>query len=167
MCRIYILKIFLAIIEQKRRWGIEMKVFEVTTQEDLQREFDIRLKVFVDEQKVPAEEELDDQDYLGGDCKHFLATTDDNIAVGTGRVRLLEDYGKIQRVAVSRDYREHGIGRLIIQACEDKAKELGAKKAKLDAQVQAQGFYEKLGYEVKSGVFLDAGIEHVLMVKPL
>ena len=55
--------------------------------------------------------------------------------------------------------------RIIIQALEDKAKKLGAAKVKLDGQLQAQGFYEKLGYEVKSGIFLDAGIEHVLMVK--
>ncbi|MGG0655265.1 GNAT family N-acetyltransferase [Rummeliibacillus pycnus] len=142
-----------------------MNVFEITTQEDLQREFDIRMKVFVEEQKVPQEEEIDSYDHLGGECYHFLVTTDDDKAIGTGRIRLVEGVGKIQRVAVLEEYRSHGIGRIIIKALEDKAKELGAPKVKLDGQLQAQGFYEKIGYEVKSGIFLDAGIEHVLMVK--
>ncbi|WP_146553118.1 GNAT family N-acetyltransferase [Rummeliibacillus sp. SL167] len=142
-----------------------MNVFEITTQEDLQREFDIRIRVFVEEQKVPKEEEIDSYDHLGGECYHFLVTTDEDQAIGTGRVRLVDGIGKLQRVAVLEEYRSHGIGRIIIQALEDKAKELGASKVKLDGQIQAQGFYEKLGYEVKSGVFLDAGIEHVLMVK--
>lgn len=142
-----------------------MNVFEITTQEDLQREFDIRIRVFVEEQRVPKEEEIDSYDHLGGECYHFLVTTNEDQAIGTGRVRLVDGIGKLQRVAVLEEYRSHGIGRIIIQALEDKAKELGASKVKLDGQIQAQGFYEKLGYEVKSGVFLDAGIEHVLMVK--
>lgn len=142
-----------------------MKVFEITTQEDLQREFDIRVEVFVEEQKVPKEEEIDSYDHLGRECYHFLVTTDENQAIATGRIRLVDGMGKLQRVAVRKEYRSHGVGRIIIQALEDKAKELGATKVKLDGQLQAQGFYEKLGYEVKSGVFLDAGIEHVLMVK--
>jgi len=142
-----------------------MNVFEITTQEDLQREFDIRIRVFVEEQKVPKEEEIDSYDHLGGECYHFLVTTNEDQAIGTGRVRLVDGIGKLQRVAVLEEYRSHGIGRIIIQALEDKAKELGASTVKLDGQIQAQGFYEKLGYEVKSGVFLDAGIEHVLMVK--
>lgn len=142
-----------------------MNVFEITTQEDLQREFDIRIRVFVEEQRVPKEEEIDSYDHLGGECYHFLVTTNEDQAIGTGRVRLVDGIGKPQRVAVLEEYRSHGIGRIIIQALEDKAKELGASKVKLDGQIQAQGFYEKLGYEVKSGVFLDAGIEHVLMVK--
>ena len=142
-----------------------MKVFEITTQEDLQREFDIRVEVFVGEQNVPREEEIDSYDHLGGECYHFLVTTDENQAIATGRIRIVDGMGKLQRVAVRKEYRSHGVGRIIIQALEDKAKELGATKVKLDGQLQAQGFYEKLGYEVKSGVFLDAGIEHVLMVK--
>lgn len=142
-----------------------MNVFEITTQEDLQKEFDIRIKVFVEEQKVPKEEEIDSYDHLGGECYHFLVTTDENKAIGTGRVRLVDGVGKLQRVAVLREYRSHGVGRIIIKALENKAIELGASKVKLDGQLQAQVFYEKLGYEVKSGIFLDAGIEHVLMVK--
>ena len=63
--------------------------------------------------------------------------------------------------------RQFGIGRLIITQLEQQAKRSGAKKAKLDAQVHAIGFYEKLGYTVQSDVFVDAGIEHVLMTKTL
>ncbi|MGE7623046.1 GNAT family N-acetyltransferase [Viridibacillus sp. NPDC096237] len=142
-----------------------MKAHKITTQEELQKAFDIRVKVFVEEQKVPAEEELDQFDHLDGECQHVLITNHDGQAVGTGRVRLVEGVGKIQRVAILEEYRKHGLGRIIIQALEDIAKELGAAKVKLDGQVQAQGFYEKLGYHVASDIFLDAGIEHVLMIK--
>ncbi|MGE7932922.1 GNAT family N-acetyltransferase [Viridibacillus arvi] len=143
-----------------------MKTHKITTQEDLQKAFDIRVKVFVEEQKVPAEEEIDQFDHLGGECHHILVTNDEDQAVGTGRIRLVEGVGKIQRVAILEEYRKLGLGRVIIQALEDIAsKELGASKVKLDGQVQAQGFYEKLGYHVASDIFLDAGIEHVLMIK--
>lgn len=143
-----------------------MYIEKITTDEQLQQAFSIRTKVFVKEQNVPVEEELDSFDVLDGDCQHVLLTQDD-VAVGTGRVRLVEHYGKLQRVAILKEYRQHGFGKVIILKLEQLAAELGATKAKLDAQVHAIGFYEKLGYTVQSDVFLDAGIEHVLMVKEL
>lgn len=143
-----------------------MYIEKITTDEQLQQAFSIRTKVFVEEQNVPVEEELDSFDVLDGECQHVLLTEND-VAVGTGRVRLVEQYGKIQRVAILKEYRQHGFGKVIIIKLEQLAAELGATKAKLDAQVHAIGFYEKLGYTVQSDVFMDAGIEHVLMVKEL
>lgn len=139
----------------------------ITNDADLARSFAIRKEVFVDEQHVPIDEEIDVFDVIDGDCTHLLIENDEGQAVGTGRVRLVDEYGKIQRVAVVKAFRQYGIGRIIILALEKLAAAQGATKAKLDAQVHAIGFYEKLGYEVKSDVFLDAGIEHVLMVKAL
>lgn len=143
-----------------------MYIEKITTDEQLQQAFSIRTKVFVEEQNVPVEEELDSFDVLDGDCQHVLLTEND-VAAGTGRVRLVEHYGKLQRVAILKEYRQHGFGKVIILKLEQLAAELGATKAKLDAQVHAIGFYEKLGYTVQSDVFMDAGIEHVLMVKEL
>ncbi len=139
----------------------------IENEQQLQRALTIRKKVFVEEQHVPLEDEVDELDVLDGPCRHLLITTNDDEAVGTGRVRLIEQYGKLQRVAVLKDMRQFGIGRLIIAELETLAKQLGAQKTKLDAQVHAIGFYEKLGYTVQSDVFLDAGIEHVLMTKSL
>lgn len=143
-----------------------MHIEKITNEQQLNEAFSIRKKVFVEEQHVPEEEELDSFDILGGDCQHVLLT-ENNEAVGTGRVRLVDEYGKLQRVAILKEYRQHGFGKVIITKLEQLAAELGATKAKLDAQVHAIGFYEKLGYTVQSDVFMDAGIEHVLMVKPL
>ncbi|MBM7699936.1 GNAT family N-acetyltransferase [Kurthia huakuii] len=139
----------------------------VATAEDLAREFMIRTQVFVNEQNVPIDEEIDAFDVVGGECTHLLIENDTGEAVGTGRVRLIDKYGKIQRVAVLKNFRQYGIGRVIILELEKLAAAQGATAAKLDAQVHAIGFYEKLGYDVQSEVFLDAGIEHVLMVKKL
>ncbi|WP_010307491.1 GNAT family N-acetyltransferase [Kurthia senegalensis] len=139
----------------------------IENEQQLQRALTIRKKVFVEEQHVPLEDEVDELDVLDGPCRHLLITTNEDEAVGTGRVRLIEQYGKLQRVAVLKDMRQFGIGRLIIAELETLAKQLGAQKTKLDAQVHAIGFYEKLGYTVQSDVFLDAGIEHVLMTKSL
>lgn len=143
-----------------------MEIKKITTAEDLEKAFSIRKKVFVEEQKVPVEEEIDGFDVLDGDCEHVLLT-DDHGAVGTGRVRLVDGYGKIQRVAILIEARKNGYGKVIITKLEQLAAARGAKKAKLDAQVHAIGFYEKLGYTVQSEVFMDAGIEHVLMTKEL
>lgn len=143
-----------------------MTIERITTEDQLQQAFTIRTKVFVEEQHVPVEEELDSFDVLNGPCQHVLLTKD-HISVGTGRVRLVDEYGKLQRVAVLKEYRQFGFGKVIITKLEELASELGATKAKLDAQVHAIGFYEKLGYTVQSEIFMDAGIEHVLMIKTL
>lgn len=143
-----------------------MEIFKITDVADLEKAFSIRKEVFVEEQHVPIEEEIDAYDTLDGECEHVLLTKDGQ-AVGTGRVRLVDDYGKIQRVAIRLTERKHGYGKVIIQKLEELAAARGATKAKLDAQVHAIGFYEKLGYTVQSDVFMDAGIEHVLMTKSL
>lgn len=139
----------------------------VATAEDLARELTIRKEVFVEEQNVPIDEEIDAFDVIGGACTHLLIEKDTGEAIGTGRVRLVDAYGKIQRVAVLKKFRKYGIGRAIILELEKLAATQGATASKLDAQVHAIGFYEKLGYTVQSDIFLDAGIEHVLMVKTL
>lgn len=143
-----------------------MKIEKITTAQQLEQAFTIRKKVFVVEQNVPEEEELDSFDVLDGECQHVLLTKD-GVAVGTGRVRLVDEYGKLQRVAILKEYRQYGFGKVIILKLEELAAAQGATKAKLDAQVHAIGFYEKLGYSVQSEVFMDAGIEHVLMTKTL
>lgn len=143
-----------------------MLIEKIIHDEQLQNAFTIRKKVFVEEQHVPVEEELDTFDVLDGACEHVLLTVENSV-VGTGRVRLVDGYGKLQRVAILKEYRQHGFGKVIILKLEQLAAQQGATKAKLDAQVHAIGFYEKLGYSVQSDVFLDAGIEHVLMIKDL
>ncbi|WP_211745369.1 GNAT family N-acetyltransferase [Paenibacillus sp. Marseille-Q4541] len=144
------------------------EIINVTTQEQLEQGLNIRKEVFVKEQNVPEEEEIDQYDVISPDVHHVLIQ-DGQQMVATGRlIYYKKDTAKLQRVAVLKTHRVHGYGRVLIMALEERARELGLTYSILDAQVQAEGFYAKLGYEVISDEpFYDAGILHVRMQKAL
>jgi len=120
----------------------------------------IRLAVFVNEQKVPPEMELDAWD---PGSVHAVAF-DSNAAVGTGR--LLPD-GHIGRMAVALGARGGGVGSALLRALMDEARRRGHRSTVLSAQTHAIGFYRRHGYEVDGNEYLDAGIPHVDMRCPL
>jgi predicted GNAT family N-acyltransferase len=120
----------------------------------------IRFEVFVREQRVPPEIELDDQDAV---CIHAIAF-DGERPIGTGR--LLPD-GHIGRMAVLRQWRGRGIGSLILQKLVQAARERGDANISLSAQVQAVDFYRAHGFEPVGGVYQEAGIDHQAMVRAL
>jgi predicted GNAT family N-acyltransferase len=121
--------------------------------------FDIRQKVFVDEQKVPIEEERDEYDAVG---LHFLARLDGKPA-GTARVLMQNGDVKITRVAVLKEYRGQRLGEALMRHIETELP--AARRYILDGQIQARDFYTRLGYAPVGDVFLEAGIAHVRMVK--
>ena len=120
----------------------------------------IRYQVFVAEQKVPIELEIDGDDPLAA---HVLCLVD-NQPVGTGRI-LLD--GHIGRLAVLKAHRKQGYGNKILNHLELIAQEHGLTQVFLNAQVTAISFYEKRGYRIISDVFDDAGIPHQTMRKTL
>lgn len=138
----------------------------ITQQDDLQKAFSIRKKVFVEEQGVPLEDEFDQFDTLEADCKHILVYYNDE-GVGTGRVRFIDNVGKLERICILQPYRKFGLGKVIIQTLETISLEKGMSSVKLHGQTQAEGFYKKLGYDTSSDVFLEDGIPHVQMKKKL
>ena len=89
--------------------------------------------------------------------------------VATARMLLLEDGKtyKIGRIAVRQPYRGQGLGRRMVEVMEEKARELGGSRAELSAQVQAIGFYEKLGYRSVGEIYYEEHVPHVKMVKEL
>ncbi len=119
----------------------------------------LRHLVFVAEQGVPVEEEADEHDPA---ATHFLAR-DGAAPVGTARVVYLGEVAKIGRVSVLPGYRGRGVGAALIEAALAHARGRGAPLARLGAQVQAIGFYERLGFTVASAPYDDAGIAHVDM----
>jgi predicted GNAT family N-acyltransferase len=123
----------------------------------------VRRAVFVEEQHVPEEEEIDE---FENEATHFVLY-DGERAVGAGRFRTIDGIGKIERICVLSDYRNRGAGRLIMESIELFARENGIAKAKLNAQTHAERFYEKLGYKTVSDIFMDAGIPHITMIKQL
>ncbi|NSL50811.1 GNAT family N-acetyltransferase [Calidifontibacillus erzurumensis] len=141
-----------------------MKAKRISIEEDLQIAFQIRKEVFVEEQGVPLEDEFDEFDTLDGQCKHIIVFYDQR-PVGTGRIRSLDGFGKLERICVLKPYRKFGLGKVIINTLEEIAKEMGLSKVKLHGQTQAEGFYKKLGYQTLSDTFMEDGIPHVLMVK--
>jgi len=120
----------------------------------------IRFAVFVEEQGVPREIELDEHDALS---VHALAF-EGALPVGTGR--LLPD-GHIGRMAVLKPWRDRGVGGAMLQALIGKAREQGKREARLSAQVRAIEFYRRHGFVEEGGEYLEAGIRHQAMVRRL
>lgn len=133
----------------------------VQHKEELEEAYRIRRTVFVEEQQVPLEEEIDD---LESEADHFLLY-DGKEPIGAGRFRAVDDYGKVERICILKEKRKSGAGKVIMMGIEQFAKERGFQKLKLNAQSYAIPFYEKLGYQVVSEEFLDAGIPHKTMMK--
>ncbi len=138
----------------------------ITTELDLQTAFAIRRKVFIEEQQIPEDEEYDEFDTLGAACEHILVYFNGQ-PIGTGRLRVVDGYGKLERICILQAFRKYGLGKVIIQKLEEMTREKGLMKSKLNAQVYAEGFYEKYGYKRTGEEFMDGGIPHILMKKPL
>lgn len=138
----------------------------ITIESDLEKAFHIRKEVFVVEQGVPLEDEFDEFDTLDGQCEHILVYYNEK-AVGTGRLRVVDGLGKLERICILEPYRKFGLGKVIIQTLEEIAKDKEIARAKLHGQTQAEGFYKKLGYQTSSNVFMEDGIPHILMIKEL
>jgi len=117
----------------------------------------VRHEVFVIEQQVPIELELDEMDAV---CVHVVAYDVDNQPVGTAR--LLPD-AHIGRMAVRAPARSHGLGSRLLQALMQQAQARGDRVVRLNAQLQAESFYARHGYEREGDEFLDAGIPHIAM----
>jgi predicted GNAT family N-acyltransferase len=125
--------------------------------------FAIRMRVFVREQGVPGEIELDRDDQR---AIHLLAFAGPR-AVGTARVVWHHGSAKIGRMAVLKGYRGLGFGKKLLKRATETAKRRGAKSIYLHAQVPVIGFYESMGFRCVGPIFDEAGIPHrKMMLKP-
>ena len=118
----------------------------------------LRHQVFVIEQGVPVELELDGEDDAA--C-HAVALIDNNQVIGTGRMLAS---GKIGRMAVRSDMRCQGVGRAVLDALINEARTQGLAGVSLGAQLSAIAFYQRAGFSCQGDVFIDAGIDHRQMV---
>lgn len=113
----------------------------------------IRFAVFVEEQGVPRDIELDAMDEQ---CVHAIAFEGGH-AIGTGR--LLPD-GHIGRMAVLKAWRGRGIGGRILEVLMQQARERGDREVVLSAQVHAAAFYRAHGFVEEGAQYMEAGIPH-------
>jgi predicted GNAT family N-acyltransferase len=137
----------------------------VETAADLEAALSVRRRVFIDEQGVAPELEIDEYDVLGGETHQVIAVLDQQI-VGAGRVRAIAPgLAKLERIAVLAEHRGKGIGVALTRHLEILALQFGLKQLTMNAQQSACGFYEKLGYVAVGPQFLEADIIHQKMEK--
>jgi predicted GNAT family N-acyltransferase len=140
-----------------------MDIRFVSYDEGIDNAFYIRKVVFVEEQGVPLEEEIDTYDKT---AVHILVF-DEGVPVGTGRVFMDRGQWYIGRVAVLRESRGKGIGRLIMEKLTAYAREHGAQRIIVYAQIDVMDFYRDLGFTEQGPEFMDAGIPHKEMYREL
>ena len=132
---------------------------------DVESAFEVRRRVFIDEQGVDPDVEWDGRDDI---AVHAVALIGWN-AIGTGRLVPTDDprVMRIGRVAVVSEHRREGVGASILGALEDRAHADGADRAVLHAQTYVKSFYSAHGYVEEGEPFVEAGIEHIAMSKSL
>lgn len=150
---------------EKRRQMV--KIENVNNLEKLEECFRIRIEVFVNEQHVPEDMEIDEYDVLNNKCTHLLAFINGE-PVGTLRIIEIGSRSyKIGRVAVRKTARAHKVGFNMMKYAENWVINHKGNKITLEAQIQAKAFYQKLGYHEEGLIFDDAGIDHIKMTKIL
>ena len=131
--------------------------------EELEACREIRYRVFVLGQGVPAH--LDD-DGLDPESLHLVAHRGDRL-IGTARLRELAGQAKVERVSVLESERGGGAGRALMDGLEAEARARGLAAVILSAQEPVVEFYLRLGYAVEGERYMEAGIPHLRMRKPL
>lgn len=135
----------------------------ISSWEDIPDTVAIRKTVFVNECKWTPDTELDYDDFKSPHLILYL----DKKAVGTARLIYKEGKCYYSRIAVLKEFRGKGLGKILIDELEKRAKSEGAKEVYLEAQVSALGFYEKLGFKSYGDVYVEDAIDHKMMKKDL
>lgn len=137
-----------------------MKIKLVENIKEMQDALNIRKKVFVAEQGVSIDAEIDEFE----DTSKHIILYHDQFPAGVGRFRTYKDgFAKVERVAILKEYRKHGYGNQIMSFINNAAKTEGYIGTVLNGQSHARTFYEKLGYEIEGEEFLEENIPHYRM----
>jgi predicted GNAT family N-acyltransferase len=146
---------------------MHVELFDISDQARLQAAFSVRLRVFVDEQHVPPEEEVDEHDLTDGDARHALIR-DDGEPVAAGRYyRTAGTTAQIGRMAVLASHRGRNVGREMLAALLADARARGFTRAALHAQDHAVAFYAKAGFTPFGATFMECNILHQPMERVL
>lgn len=132
----------------------------VESRDDFYKALCIRAIVFIGEQGCPYREEVDG---LDEGSLHVLGEKDGE-PVATGRIRVLGETAKLERLAILPDYRGKGYGNKLLRYMLEIAADRGAHRFTLHAQVVAVSFYQRHGFQVIGPVFDEAGIAHQKMI---
>ena len=125
----------------------------------------LRSEVFVDEQEVPAELEVDE---LDATALHAVVLNKLGQAVATGRLLQPQAHvAQIGRMAVSKPLRGGHLGQMVVESFIEAARKRGDREVLLHAQCSAEGFYRRLGFKSHGDIVDDAGIDHIEMTLQL
>lgn len=137
----------------------KLHIKKVQDKNDFKKTIAIRKNVFIKEQKVPPDIEIDG---LDPEAEHFIAYFN-NKPIGCARIRTKDNYAKLERIAIIKEYRGKGYGaeltKFLINYCKQKI----FKEICLHSQIYISNFYKKFGFKSKGKHFFEAGIEHVEM----
>jgi len=128
------------------------------TKKELDQAIAIRKKVFIEEQNVPIDIEIDG---LDDEAEHVIAYVGEE-PIGCARIRF-NTYAKLERIAVMKDHRGKGFGRKITEFLIDYCKQKNVDEIRLHAQMYTADFYKKLGFLERGKTFFEADIEHIEM----
>ena len=137
-----------------------LKVIWLEGNEDLKDSYKIRKEVFVLEQNVPIEIELDSKDEM---CKHIVIYDEDE-PIATGRIVLENNICFLGRICIVKKFRGRGIGVFLVENMIKMAAEMGVEDIYIHAQKYAEDFYKRLNFKRFGEVFDEGGIEHINMV---
>ncbi len=140
-----------------------MEVRQARTGEEVTAALALRERLFCGEQGVSFEA---DQDGRDREATHIVAL-EDGAVIGTCRLLFRGDVARLGRLAVERERRGDGVAAAILREAERVAAETGAATIALHAQTYALALYRQAGYEERGSTFVEEGIEHVAMEKPL
>jgi len=141
------------------------QVIHAQNKQELDDAFKIRRIVFVHEQQVPEDIEIDEYE---NESDHFVVYDSSLRPLGAGRLRQIgNQQAKVERICIAKEFRGQGLGDQMMKKIEEVAKEKGINTLYLHAQDHAEGFYQRLGYQTISEPFDEAGIIHIKMKKEL
>jgi predicted GNAT family N-acyltransferase len=136
-------------------------VYQIEEPADLQAAFAIREKVFVEEQRVPREDEYDQYEDI---ARHYLATAN-GTPCGAARWRITDKGVKLERFAVLPQFRNQDVGSHILKRVVADVKALYPDQTMyLHAQVPAMNFYARHGFEKAGEMFSECDIDHYKMI---
>lgn len=139
---------------------MQVELFDIHDAERMRAAQAVRFVVFVDEQHVPAEEEIDEHDRTDDDARHALIR-DGDTPIAAGRYyRIAGSTAQVGRMAVLAEYRGRRVGRQLLDALVNDARRRGFARVALNAQDHAVAFYAKAGFTPFGEILVECEILH-------
>lgn len=141
-------------------------LIEPSSPDDLDRYYQLRWKILRAPWNQPPGSE---RDPLDDRSTHIMAVNNTRELLGVGRLHFNSiSVGQVRYMAVAVCHQRSGIGTLILDSLEHRARQLGATRIVLDARETAIGFYRKRGYlPTGPGPMLFRQVAHVHMCKKI